>query len=185
VHTSSGRVPTQQAFRHYTQHLDRDEIIKNYIDIKLLDAFESANEIDTLLERTLQVLSDTSGYTSLVGVWGSEERFFFRGTRFILEQPEFEDIDTLKDLFYALEVKIEDLHNLLFSCIDQDLKIMVGDEMGCKEISRCSMLISGIKEKELSVALALLGPMRMNYAKAYNSLYSIKNSLQDIIRDLL
>ena len=184
IHTSSGRVPTQLAFRHYAQHLDREEISKD-THVELMDIAGEIDHIDDVFDKALKVLSDISGYTSLIGIWGIEEKLLFRRTRFILEQPEFEDINKLRDLFYALEVKIYELQDLLFTCIDQDLKILIGDDIGCKEISECSLITCGFKEKDLSLALALLGPMRMNYIRACNSLYSIKNSLQEAIKEIV
>jgi len=100
-------------------------------------------------------------------------------------RSEFEDIEKLKNLFYALEVKINELQELLFRCIDEELKILIGDEIGFDEISECSLLVSGFKERDFSLALALLGPMRMNYIKAAASLYSIKYKLEDRIKKLL
>ena len=182
IHTSSGRVPTQLAFKQYIQNLDREDSEKKKVNTSLVDELERIDDINAIFEKTLQVLSNVSGYTSLIGIWGLEERLFFRGTRFILEQPEFEDINKLKDLFYTLEVKMCQLQDLLFSCIDQDLKIIIGDDIGCEEISGCSLIISGLKGKDISLALGLLGPIRMDYNKAYNSLYSIKSSLQEVIK---
>jgi heat-inducible transcriptional repressor len=128
-----------------------------------------------------------SGYASLVAVSesldeaGGDEKVFFRGARFILEQPEFEDISRLKNLFYTLEVKMTKLQVLLFHCLDEKVKILIGDDIGFEEISDCSLVVSGSRERKISFALALLGPMRMDYIKASTCLYSIKNQLKKFI----
>jgi len=182
VYTSSGRVPTKNGFKHYVDSLNPEELAKNCALVPI--EFDAESDIENVFDKALDVLSNISGYTSLIGIWGLEERFFFRGTRFILNQPEFEDIEKLKNLFYALEVRIDELQELLFSRIDEELSILIGDDIGFEEISECSLLVSGIKDKNLALALALLGPMRMDYHKAVSSLYTIKHSLETVVKQL-
>ncbi len=180
IHISSGRVPTKLAFKHYVDNLNKEEIMQDESHTSLID-LDSVHDFEETLNQVLDILSNISGYTSLIGVWGFEEMFFFRGTRFILEQPEFEDIDRLRKLFYALEVKISQIQNLLAEHIDDELSVLIGDEIGFEEISECSLLISGLKEDKVAVALAVLGPMRMNYIRALRSLSAVKHNLEELI----
>ncbi|MDD5583780.1 MAG: hypothetical protein PHV55_01810 [Candidatus Omnitrophica bacterium] len=183
VYTSSGRIPTKTGFKCYVEHLKEDDFIQDY-PVTLDIASQQIVDMEEGINYTLDVLAKMSGYTSLIAIAGKDEHFFFRGTRFILEQPEFEDITRLKSLFYALEVEIDQLGDLLFQYLDERVRILIGDEIGFKEISDCSLMVSGSKEKKLSFALALLGPMRMNYTKAASCLYSTKNELKKIIEML-
>ncbi|MFH1768423.1 MAG: hypothetical protein ABH858_04610 [Candidatus Omnitrophota bacterium] len=185
-HTSSGRVPTKDGFKHYVESLskDKESLLKETLIEDLFD-IDSIGDFQDILDRVLTGLSNISGYISLIGIWGEREGFFFKGARYILDQPEFEDIIKLRNLFYALEVKIDELQDLLFQCIDEELKIFIGDDIGFEEISDCSLLMSGFKEKDFSLTLALLGPMRMNYTKACESLYSIKCGLENTVKRLL
>lgn len=185
THTSSGRIPTQEGFRRYVGHLKEEDIINDYP--VSLDSYSLAiSDTEDIVNYTLDVLAKESGYTSLVAISsssvesGQDERLFFRGARFILEQPEFEDIARLKKLFYILEVKITQLQSLLFSYLDERIKILIGDEIGLEEISDCSLLVSGSKEKSLS--FGLLGPIRMDYVKASSCLCAVRNELKKISR---
>ncbi|MCK5288918.1 MAG: hypothetical protein KAJ79_07605, partial [Candidatus Omnitrophica bacterium] len=110
---------------------------------------------------------------------------FFKGVRCILDQPEFEDIERLKHIIYALEVRMIDIQDLLFSCIDDEVKIVIGDDIGFSEISDCSLVISGLKEKDVEFAIALLGPIRMNYMKATACLNSVREQLEVIVDNFL
>jgi transcriptional regulator of heat shock response len=186
VHTSSGRVPTKRAFKQYAEHLQDSGVIKDY-PVTLRAPAHEATDLESGINCALDILAQTSGYTSMVaisGVSGGNERFLFRGTRFILEQPEFEDMTRLKNLFYALEVQIGQLQELLIHYLDERVRILVGDEIGFKEISDCSLMVSGSKEKNLSFALGLLGPVRMNYTRAASCLYSVKNELKRLVEVL-
>lgn len=182
VHTSSGRVPTQSAFRYYVENLDREKMLKEHSDFERSE-FNSFTKIQDVFNRALELLSSVSGYTSLIGISGFEGRLSFKGTRFIFDHPEFEDLETLKNLFYALEVKMDQLQDILLQSIDDDITILIGDEIGFEEISGCSLLVSGLKQENFSLAIALLGPMRMNYIGACKSLYNTRCGLADIIKE--
>jgi len=182
IHTSSGRVPTQEAFKYYVRSLIDKDIKKDIqlnLDLKSIDL----NNLDDFINYVLEVLSNLSGYISLFTFLGKSKKFFLRGVRFIFEQPEFEDIEKLKKLFYILEVKIQNLYDLLFNGFGEEIKIFVGDEIGLKEISSCSLVISALRDRDISYAIGLLGPMRMNYIKVISYLYAIKNKVKNIIED--
>lgn len=184
VHTSSGRIPTSRGFRRYVEFLKAEESFKDnfFQDLVLAETIDGYQE---LFNTVLDTLSNTSGYTSVVAMWGKEEGFYFRGSRFILEQPEFEDIIKLRGIFNLLESNINQLYTLLENYIDQDLTILIGDETGYDEMSECSLVVSGAHNKDISFTLGLLGPMRMNYTKAASSLYSMKHLLEDCMEKLI
>ncbi len=179
IHTSSGRIPTKKGFKHYVEHLKREEMIDNR-DLGL-DLHDTSSGGEQIIDKALDVLSENSGYASFLAISGKGHKLFSRGTRFMLEQPEFEDIKKLKNVFYALEVKINKLEELLLHYFNEQVKILIGDEIGFEEISDCSLVVSGSGEKDIAYVLALLGPMRMDYMKAVSCLCSIKKQFEEII----
>ena len=184
IYTSSGRVPTQDGFRRYVENFDdQDNLQEHSVSLGLYAV--PATSIEEVINHTLDALVQLSGYTSLMAVSGRDEKISFRGMRFMLEQPEFEDVSRLKDIFYALEMKMEALQNLLFSCIDDRIRILIGDDIGFEEISNCSLVVSGLREKNLSFAFALLGPMRMNYNRAASSLHSVKIQFKETVEGFI
>lgn len=184
IYTSSGRVPTQKGFRRYVERFDDNEGSEEYsVSLGLYNI--SQPSIEEVVNHTLDTLVRISGYTSLMAVSGRDEKVSFRGMRFMLEQPEFEDVSRLKNIFYTLEVKIEALQELLFNCIDDRVKILIGDDIGFEEISNCSLIVSGLREKDLSFAFALLGPIRMDYTKATSCLRSVKNRFKETVEGFI
>ena len=182
IHTSSGRVPTKQGFKRYVEDFDEETISRNF-PISLDPYSPAEYGIDDIVDHTLDSLAQFSGYTSLVAISGRNERMSYKGMRFIMEQPEFEDVRRLKGIFYVLEVKMDMLQSLLFDCIDEKVKILIGDDIGLEEISNCSLVVSGLRKEHFSFALALLGPMRMDYAKAVSCLHSAKNQLDEVAEE--
>ena len=183
IYTSSGRVPTQEGFRRYVEHFDDEEFEEYSVNLKFYTLPRLS--IEDIVNNTLDALVQLSGYTSLMTVSEKDKKVFFRGMRFMLEQPEFEDVNRLKDIFYALEVKMEALQNLLFDCVGDKIKILIGDDIGFEEISDCSLIISGLREKNLSFAFALLGPMRMDYNKAASCLSAVKNRFKEGVENFV
>jgi len=187
IYTSSGRVPTQRGFKHYAERFGdfKDDGEKNPYPIKWSHDSIAPVELDEFVNYALEGLTQLSGYTSLLAISGGHEGFFYRGMRFMLEQPEFEDIDALKDIFCALELKINKIQDLLFSYIDDKIQIIIGEDIGCDEISNCSLIVSGLRDEKIAMAFALLGPMRMDYGRAVSCLHSTKNKLQDIFSEII
>ena len=99
----------------------------------------------------------------------------------MLNQPEFEDIHRLKLVFYALEVKIQELQEVLSHYFDDEVNIIIGDDIGFEEISDCSLIVSGLNLKDLSASLGLLGPMRMDYIKAVSALNFVRQRLENTV----
>ncbi|MDD4182924.1 MAG: hypothetical protein PHT53_03785 [Candidatus Omnitrophica bacterium] len=183
IHTSSGRVPTTKGFKQYVECLKKEEMVKNYpIEVEL---YHTISDNSQIINNALDILATKSGYASFLAISGEGHKLFFRGARFILEQPEFEDMRRLKSVFYALEVKLNQIQELMLNYFDEQVKILVGDEIGFDEISDCSLVVSGSGEKKVSYSLALLGPMRMDYVRAVSCLQSIKCQLETVIEDTL
>ncbi|MDD4954524.1 MAG: hypothetical protein PHP17_00580 [Candidatus Omnitrophica bacterium] len=183
IHTSSGRVPTTKGFKQYVECLKKEEIVKNY-PVEL-ESYNTIQDNGQIITNALDALAIKSGYASFLAISGKDHKLFFRGARFILEQPEFEDMRRLKNVFYALEVKLNQIEELLLNYFDEQVKILVGDEIGFDEISDCSLVVSGSGKAKVSYALALLGPMRMDYVRAVSCLQSIKCQLESVIEDTL
>jgi len=168
-------------------HFKQEDIAKDtMVGFQVYEACqEHPVNLNEVVDYTLEVLTRFSGYTSLAAVSGQDEKLFYKGMRFILEQPEFEDISCLRDIFHALEMRMDELHDLLFDCVDEKIQILIGDDIGFSEISNCSLIVSGLREERLQLALAILGPMRMNYLRAASCLYSVRNQLRSIIEELV
>jgi transcriptional regulator of heat shock response len=176
IHTSSGRIPTKEGFKYYVATLNPERFGAFY-NVEL--DFSSLCSLQEVVEYSLDALSEASGYTSLLGISAKDSRFSFRGTRCILNQPEFEDMKILRNIFYALEVKIDKLQKILFDFMTEKVRVLIGNDINFSEISDCSLVLSGFRDEDKTLVLALLGPVRMNYLKAASCLYSVKNQLKD------
>ncbi|MDD4294749.1 MAG: hypothetical protein PHP69_04490 [Candidatus Omnitrophica bacterium] len=185
VHTSSGRIPTQVGFRHYVEAIkEREREMTDGLELPL--GLSGELSVDDTVSDVLEILSNVSGYTSLISIADNNmHKFVCRGMRLMLEQPEFNDLAKFKNILYTLEVRMDELREILDYYSGEDLKILIGDEIGFNEIAECAMIVSGISKNKnrTTVSLALLGPMRMDYVRAGAYLLATRDYLKDIFSE--
>jgi len=183
-HTSAGRVPTQAGYRYYVNNLMREikliEKEKNRIET---DYHRNIGELEAILEETSGLISEITHYAGIVSFSDWQHRMFYKGTSFILEQPEFRDLVKIRHLLAILEEK-----ELLLEIINRDLKekiaIYIGTEIPCSDIANCSLIVSSYKIKDRpSGRLAVLGPTRMQYGKVVSTLEYLSEQLSRILKD--
>ncbi len=96
---------------------------------------------------------------------GAEDRIYLGGLFYILNQPEFHNIEKVKTLLSLLEQESL-LANLLAQISKPGVNVRIGGEISCQAIQDCSMVIAtyGVGGQPAG-SLGVLGPIRMDYAK--------------------
>lgn len=94
---------------------------------------------------------------------------FLEGASNFLDKPEFADAERLKAIFRTFEEKHHILR-ILNRCIDEahpGVRVLIGSETDLPELNQCTLITStyGLEGAPLG-ALGVLGPTRMEYAKA-------------------
>lgn len=186
-HTSAGRIPTDKGYRYYVDFLlleiglleeQKQDIISEYKKeiLRLEDA----------LERTSEVISAITHYASIVSLLDWHDKLFYKGISFILEQPEFQDINQMRYIIKMIEEKQE-----LLDIINRDfkekekVKVYIGEELGCPGINNCSIIISSYSVKKRPVGrLAILGPRRMEYNQIIPALEYVSEVLTEMLEDI-
>jgi heat-inducible transcriptional repressor len=110
-------------------------------------------------------------------VWGalSEEEtgpLFVDGTAKILERPEFEDVQKIKQLVKTLEEKAK-LVRILGACLqtpEAGVRILIGRENSEKQMQHCTLVVAPLHYRDRAVgALGVVGPTRMEYDRAIST----------------
>ena len=97
-----------------------------------------------------------------------------------MQEPEFEDVATLRNIFNTLEDEVSSFKGFLENSLADDVKVFIGDEIGLSAINNCSLVLSSLgRLRQGRAYLGLLGPVRMNYPLAISSLNSVKALLDD------
>jgi transcriptional regulator of heat shock response len=164
-HTSAGRVPTDEGYRFYLNVLMKKKRLKdnesNFID-KIYDL--KVQELDGLLSETSRIMSEFTHYTSFVYLHeDADDRMEFQGLRYILEHPEFHDIQRAHMILETLEKK-EELLDLILRNFIGSTRVYVGKECNSPQMDNCAVIVSQFAGKsKRSGRLALIGPKRMAY----------------------
>ena len=94
-----------------------------------------------------------------------EQKVFLGGTKQLLNQPEFRDVERVRNLLGILEEE-RVVRGLLKSGEDSGLKITIGSENKFSGIQDCSMVQATYRlNGKIVGTMAVLGPTRMEYGK--------------------
>ena len=95
----------------------------------------------------------------------SEQKVFLGGTKQLLNQPEFRDVERVKSLLGILEEE-RVVRDLLKSGENSGLRITIGSENKFTGIQDCSMVQATYRlNGKIVGTMAVLGPTRMEYGK--------------------
>lgn len=181
-HTSGGRVPTNKGYRYYVDFLaletellddEKESVAREYkIEIKRLE---------DALEKTSEIISMITHYASIVSFLDWQDRFFYRGISFVLEQPEFQDFARIKILIKMIEDK-QRLLNIINRQIQDKIHVYIGEELGCVEMDNCALVVSSYRLKDKPQGrIAVLGPMRMEYQHIIPALGYVSEALTQVL----
>ena len=93
-------------------------------------------------------------------------KLYTSGTQNLLELPEFEDISKVKSIIELVENEDIIIHLLDNMPPANEMQVYIGSEIGDKQLSDYSMIISNYSlDSTNSGSIGLIGPKRMQYNK--------------------
>lgn len=124
-------------------------------------------ELITLLVRRLgRILSEEEG-----------ERVQSDGFLKLLETPEFQDLEKIRDLYACLEKK-DRLEALLAPAMPASFDVTIGEALAVPALVDCALLRVRYQVGKQSGHLALLGPKRMQYDRALRLLHAAAEAME-------
>lgn len=110
-----------------------------------------------------------------------EQKVFLGGTKQLLNQPEFRDVERVRNLLGILqEEKV--LKDLLQGGEDSGLKVTIGSENKFTGIQDCSMVQATYRlNGQIVGTMAVLGPTRMEYGKVISVMDYLHKYLKTIL----
>jgi len=181
-YTSGGRVPTAKGYRYYVDFLvsqmqlldgEKESIVKEYK--------REIKKIEDILEKTSEVISAITHYASVVSLLDWQDKLFYKGISFILEQPEFQDFGHTRFLIRMIEDK-QRLLDIVNRDFKEKVKVYIGEELACPEMKNCSLVVSSYTMKKKTLGrLAVLGPTRMEYSHIIPTLEYVSDVLSEVL----
>ena len=113
---------------------------------------------------------------------GKRERLYLGGTTQLLAQPEFHDVEKVKETLLVLEEESL-MKDVLHAHMGEGLEVTIGQENEDSHFQDSSIITATYHlDGELLGTIAVLGPTRMEYAKAMSLLEYMNTNLTDVIK---
>lgn len=110
-----------------------------------------------------------------------EQKVFLGGTKQLLNQPEFRDVERVRNLLGILEEE-KVLKDLLQGGEDSGLKVTIGSENKFTGIQDCSMVQATYRlNGQIVGTMVVLGPTRMEYGKVISVMDYLHKYLKTIL----
>lgn len=180
-HTSAGRIPTERGYRYFVNNLMQEIQLLEEEKFRIKGEYEQASrELELLLDKTSQVLSNVTHYTSIISVDGWGNKVFCKGTSFVVEYPDSQDLAKIRNILVALDEK-EKILEVINQNLEHRVDVYIGHEIAASGIESCSLVVSSYKTKDgASGRMAILGPTRMNYEKVVSALDYFSELIEEI-----
>ncbi len=153
-------------FRGLTFQQISRTILNNVYD----ELIKQRKAIDRIMEIVEAVLQDDS-----------DEAIYLGGTQNILKQPEYSDIDEVRNLMGLIEEE-STLRSILLDTHPHAVTVRIGREIKCDLASNYSVVTAVYNIGGYAVgAFGLLGPIRMDYARAMAVVEYITKVLSEVL----
>lgn len=109
----------------------------------------------------------------------ASDKYHFTGRYNILSQPEFKDVDKVRDLFNAIEKR--DILRVV-KTDSYGINVKIGHENELKVMKDCTVVTVPYEASDGSVgAITIFGPTRMEYSKVIPVLEYIANNIKKVV----
>lgn len=165
-HSSSGRIPTSLGIRYYLNEIMSPEEISHLEELEIgRKIFAQRFAKERLIKHAVDIAAQVSRYLSLAFI---NDTIFSAGFSDLMNYPEFNDIDELREILALLENYqiMVNMFNRIQKRSQSGVKVLVGDETGINTFCHCGIVFNDFKVQSSEHGVfALVGPVRMNYEK--------------------
>ncbi|MEN9405928.1 MAG: hypothetical protein RLZ12_212 [Bacillota bacterium] len=147
--------------------------------ITLLQLERVKNEVQNEIRKYIEQYEQVSGVLDKMLVPMAEDKLYTSGATHLLQQPEFRDPDRLQP-FLALLEQEQKVIKWLDSGND-GLEVKIGTEHDLDLAHHCTLVTSSyLLSGSSRVIIAVVGPMRMNYAQVLGLMDSLTTNFNDV-----
>lgn len=162
-HTSAGRIPTEKAYNFYVENLMQVCADGEFA----MDQVKDRAGVKMLAKK----LSEITGETVVVAFDNND--FYYTGISNLFSKVEFEDRNLLIDMSQV----IDHLDSALAGIFDEVDSIQTYIGQNNPFGTKCSSVVVSLPVADQNIILAIIGPMRMNYAQVIGVINYISDKL--------
>ncbi len=163
-HTSAGRTPTSLGMRLYIQELMKEKQLPITAEVSIKEAlWQQRFKHERLLKEAVKALSQKCGMLGLVT--DADGQIYWAGASYILDWPEFYDIDVTKFLLSLFD-EYPTMQQIIGKAQGTDpIHILFGEDLGYEHSSPTGFVFTRYEfAPEQGGVLGVVGPARMNFS---------------------
>lgn len=178
-HTSSGRVPTKQAYRLYLDELMQETDLPVLQEVALKQRlWPNRFHFEKMLREAMIALAEITHALAMATT--SDGFMTHAGAVNVLENKEFWEIDSAKAALIILD-NSEMLERVFQSApYGGDVRTVLEDELGINNLSKSSIVFAPYSVGNRSGHIAVLGPSRINYAQVIPAIRYTKKVIEEL-----
>jgi heat-inducible transcriptional repressor len=180
-HVSAGRVPTPMALKFYVRQLmeEKEMSVADEVAVKG-KIWDYRTQVEKLLQEATRVLSEQTNSLSLALTEKGE--VYHSGYAYILNDPEFFDIDVTRTVLSLLD-DVNQISKILNKAISEEpIHLLIGDDLGIKPLGSCGVVFANFQTRKTSGSLGVIGSSRLNYPSIFPTLRYITDLIEEIGR---
>lgn len=183
-HTSAGRVPTSIGYRVYIQELMKEKELPVSAEVQMKQVMWQRRHTETLLLREAVKALSTRCQMLAMAVTEDDE-LFYSGASYVLDYPEFEDIDVTRFVLSMFD-EYPTLQAILGKAVGKEpLHILFGEELGIESLVSTGFVFYRFRrdpEVQKSGVIGVLGPDRMNFPMVLPYVKYTANVIEQALR---
>ncbi len=180
-HTSAGRVPTPMALRFYVDHLMQEKKLSVTDEVSSKEQiWDARNNFDQFMRQSCLALAQKTKTLSVITT--DKGGIYYAGTAYILDMPEFFDIDVTRTVLSLLDEQRR-LFQLFFERVygEDPIHIIFGADLGWTFFEPVGMAFTyfdaGLHGRG---SIACIGPTRLNFPYIVPTLRYFSGMINDI-----
>lgn len=180
-HTSAGRVPTPLAMKFYINQLMDEKQMSVVDEVKAKEeVWDSREDIDELMDQATRALAARTKSLAVAGIKDKRDKFWYAGTPYIFQNPEFSDVLTCQNLFSVFD-ELEMLDRLFFGFESASpLAVLFGEELDIPGLAPTGIISTHFTINGKKGALGVIGPARANYGTVIPILRYFGNLIEEV-----
>jgi len=173
-HTSAGRIPTEKGYEFYLDALARQDMKLTVREEKKMSA--ALEEKESPEKMLAKVLAELTG-EAVILAFGPRD-VYYTGLSNLFAKPEFREHNLIYRLSEVVD-HLDEMINEIFERAEEEVKVLIGKKNPFSDA--CGALVSKYRGKNKKTGLvAVLGPMRMDYARNISLIKHAKKLLEKI-----
>ena len=164
-HTSAGRIPTKKAFKLYVDRMMEEKKLSVAEEVATKEkVWDARFSFERLLKEATRALAEQTH--SLAVAATKDGQIYHSGYSFLLEMPEFYDIDITRTVLSMIDESKAVLGLFGKSFGEGPIHLLFGDELGHEFLEPCGMVFTQFEAgAERKGWIGIIGSCRFSYPR--------------------